>query len=75
MNYLRNLAMFVCVGLLMVPAASSAETKPAANNSETKAQAGPTNEAAAEEKARKFFTDLEVVDQNGNKLRFYSDVL
>ena len=36
---------------------------------------GPTNDAAAEEKARKFFTDLEVIDQNGKKLRFYSDVI
>jgi len=34
-----------------------------------------TNDAAAEEKARKFFTDLEVIDQNGKPLRFYSDVL
>ena len=34
-----------------------------------------TNDAAAEEKARNFFTDLEVIDQNGNQLRFYSDVL
>jgi len=25
--------------------------------------------------AREYFTDLEVVDQNGNKLRFFSDVL
>lgn len=34
-----------------------------------------SDEAASEEKARKFFTDLEVIDQNGNELRFYSDVL
>ena len=34
-----------------------------------------SDEAASEEKARKFFTDAEVIDQNGNKLRFYSDVL
>lgn len=33
------------------------------------------SDAAAEEKARSFFTDLEVIDQNGQKLRFYSDVL
>ncbi|MBC8211377.1 MAG: SCO family protein, partial [Gammaproteobacteria bacterium] len=33
------------------------------------------DDAAAEEKARSFFTDLEVIDQNGQKLRFYSDVL
>ena len=28
-----------------------------------------------EERARQYFTDTEVIDQNGNKLRFYSDVL
>jgi len=39
------------------------------------AAAAPANDAAAEDKARNFFTDLEVIDQNGNKLRFYSDVL
>ena len=31
--------------------------------------------AAAEEKARKYFTNLEVIDQDGQKLRFYDDVL
>jgi protein SCO1/2 len=30
---------------------------------------------AAEEKARNYFTDTEVIDQNGKKMRFYSDVL
>ena len=28
-----------------------------------------------EERARQYFTDTEVIDQNGNKLRFYTDVL
>ena len=38
--------------------------------------AAPTpSELAAEEKARNYFTDLEVVDQNGKRMRFYSDVL
>ena len=32
-------------------------------------------EVASEEKARRFFTDLEVVDQNGERLRFYTDVI
>jgi len=32
-------------------------------------------DAAAEEKARAYFTDLEVIDQNGKPQRFYSDVL
>ncbi|MGD8931417.1 MAG: SCO family protein [Chromatiales bacterium] len=33
------------------------------------------DEAAAEQKARNYFTDLEVVDQNGERHRFYSDVI
>ena len=31
--------------------------------------------AAAEEKARNYFTNLEVIDQDGRKLKFYDDVL
>ena len=30
---------------------------------------------AAESKAREYFTNLEVIDQDGNRLRFYDDVL
>ena len=30
---------------------------------------------AAETKAREYFTNLEVIDQDGNRLRFYDDVL
>ena len=66
MRYLRNVVLILCAGLLAAPAVALAEAA---------ARTGPTNDAAAEEKARKFFTDLEVVDQNGKKLRFYSDVL
>ena len=32
-------------------------------------------DAAAEDKARNYFTNLEVIDQDGQKLRFYDDVL
>jgi cytochrome oxidase Cu insertion factor (SCO1/SenC/PrrC family) len=32
-------------------------------------------QADRDEQAREYFTDTEVIDQNGNKLRFYSDVL
>ena len=66
MSYLRNIAMVLCLGLVAVPLVSLAEAT---------REAAQADEAAAEEKARKFFTDLEVVDQNGKKLRFYSDVL
>ena len=34
-----------------------------------------TDQAASEEKAREYFTNLEVIDQDGNRLRFYDDVL
>ena len=66
MKYVRNILMLLCLGLMAVPLASLAEAT---------REAAKADEAAAEEKARKFFTDLEVVDQNGKKLRFYSDVL
>jgi cytochrome oxidase Cu insertion factor (SCO1/SenC/PrrC family) len=32
-------------------------------------------QADRDEQAREYFTDTEVIDQNGNRLRFYSDVL
>ena len=39
------------------------------------ASAAPTDQAAAEAKARNYFTNIEVVDQNGQRLNFYDDVL
>ncbi len=66
MNITKKLATALCLGLLTVPLVSLAEATP---------QATQTDEAAEEEKARKYFTDLEVLDQNGKRLRFYSDVL
>ena len=41
----------------------------------TFAAAATTDQAAAEAKARDYFTNLEVIDQDGNRLRFYDDVL
>jgi len=73
MKKLNYLLSVICFGLVLLPQATlAAEPQTIAS---TTASAGPTNDAAAEEKARKFFTDLEVIDQNGKKLRFYSDVL
>jgi cytochrome oxidase Cu insertion factor (SCO1/SenC/PrrC family) len=67
MKKFSYLLVGLCLGLVLLPQAGYSQ------------QAGvptaATDDAAAEEKARKFFTDLEVIDQNGNKLRFYSDVL
>ena len=39
------------------------------------ASTAPTETAAAEAKARNYFTNLEVIDQNGHRLNFYDDVL
>ena len=69
MKKLIHLLAGLCLGVVLLPQADYSQANPAANT------ANINNDAAAEEKARKFFTDLEVIDQNGNKLRFYSDVL
>jgi len=37
--------------------------------------ASDADSVAAEEKARNYFTNLEVIDQDGRKLKFYDDVL
>lgn len=67
MKKLCYLVTVLCLSLLLIPQTAISE--------EAAAAALATKEAAAEAKARKFFTDLEVVDQNGKQLRFYSDVL
>lgn len=73
MKKLSNLITVLCLGLVLLPHA--ALSKDNVSVSSAAAMSSPTSDAAAEEKARKFFTDLEVIDQNGKKLRFYSDVL
>lgn len=79
MKKLSHLMVAMCVGLALLPQAAlsrDAVVVATADTADRKTVAvGPTNDAAAEEKARKFFTDLEVIDQNGNRQRFYSDVL
>ena len=35
----------------------------------------PADKAAAEAKAREYFTNVELIDQNGQRLKFYDDVL
>ena len=66
MNLLRNLLIVLALGLPMLSQSGYAQDDPAG---------AAADDAASEEKARNFFTDLEVVDQNGKRLRFYSDVL
>jgi len=67
MSKLSYLLAGICLGLVLLPQAGYSE--------QAAAVAHTTDDAAAEEKARKYFTDTEVIDQNGKHLRFYSDVL
>ena len=67
MKKLSHLLAGICLGLALLPQAGYSE--------QAAAVAHTTDDAAAEEKARKYFTDTEVIDQNGKHLRFYSDVL
>ena len=68
MNKFSNIVIGLCLGLLLIPLAGYSQIS-------AKSTIIPNTSEAAEEKARRFFTDLEVIDQNGNKQRFYSDVL
>src|SRR5210317_46267 len=63
----RILAGF-CLGLLFFPLVGNTQAATGANTTASSQQ-------SEEERARKYFTDTEVIDQNGKKLRFYSDVL
>ena len=67
MKKLIHLLAGLCLGVVLLPQADYSQASPAANT------ANINNDAAAEEKARKFFTDLEVIDQNGNKLELNSE--
>ena len=66
MKKLRHFLMGLFVGMALLPLA---------DHSMATSEATATDYAAEEERARNYFTDTEVIDQNGNKLRFYSDVL
>ncbi len=68
MNKLNHTLAGLCLTLLLLPQASNGQVGAGST-------AVTDNHQAAEEKARNFFTDTEVIDQNGKKLRFYSDVL
>ena len=58
----------LCLGLLFFPLAGNTQAT-------TGVSAVSSNQQSEEERARNYFTDTEVIDQNGNKLRFYTDVL
>jgi protein SCO1/2 len=65
MNKMRHFLAGLCLGVLL----------PQAGNSLATSAAVTTEYAAEEERALNYFTDTEVIDQNGKKMRFYSDVL
>jgi cytochrome oxidase Cu insertion factor (SCO1/SenC/PrrC family) len=72
MGKLHSLIVSFAIGLAVATQMGFAQ----ASRSATPASApAPVEDAEAEAKARAYFTDLEVIDQNGNRLRFYSDVL
>lgn len=66
MKILNQQLIVLCLGLAMLPQMCLSQ------NAAVNAVAG---DATAEEKARNYFTDLAVIDQNGKQQRFYSDVL
>lgn len=68
MKKLNRILAGFCLGLLFFPLAGNTQATPGVNTVSN-------NQQSEEERARNFFTDTEVIDQNGRKLRFYSDVL
>ena len=60
------LLMGLCLTLVLIPYT---------NESHATSATIAKDHAAEEERARNYFTDTEVIDQNGKKQRFYSDVL
>lgn len=68
MRNFNNLLAILVLGLALLPQTAISKS----SSSEERAAAAMS---ASEEKARNFFTDLEVLDQNGESLRFYSDVI
>lgn len=63
------LFMFVCSAVL----AQEQKPKPATPASIAAAENGPA--ATTRSPAEKYFSDVELIDQDGQKVRFYSDVL
>ena len=65
---LNRILAGICVGLLFFPLTGNTQATTGGNTA-------ASNRQSEEDRARNYFTDTEVIDQNGNKLRFYSDVL
>src|SRR5688572_1822590 len=70
---LMLLVMFSAVVVLGQDPASTQKPKPPEPASLPKAESGPS--APKVSPAEKYFSDVELMDQDGRKVRFYSDVL
>jgi protein SCO1/2 len=68
MKQINKFLAALFLGVALLPQMASAKSLDAA-------AAADEPDTGSEAKAREFFTDLEVVDQNGERLRFYSDVI
>ncbi len=71
MSKLLSAAALVCA----LACAAAAQTADPHAGHKPPAPTLPQQTAPATSPAQKYFTDVELVDQNGRKLRFYSDVL
>jgi protein SCO1/2 len=67
------LVVFLGVAVLAQEPVSTQKPKPSTPASLAKTDDGPS--AAARSAAEKYFSDVELIDQDGQKVRFYSDVL
>jgi len=66
MKKFGHLLLGLCLALVLTPFTSKTHATSGAITTDYKAE---------EDRARNYFTDTEVIDQNGKKMRFYSDVL
>src|SRR6185437_6185126 len=74
MKLLSAITLFILfLGSAALGQDSAQKPKPPAPASLANADNGPT--AATRSPAEKYFSDVELIDQDGNKLRFYTDVL
>ena len=66
-------ALTLCMFLIGAALAQEQKPKPAAPAALAQADDGPS--ASTRSAAEKYFSDVELLDQDGKKVRFYSDVL
>src|ERR1044071_6927177 len=68
--------LIIAAALCLAPSLAAAQTtSPHESTQSPHAGHAQSQEASSESAAQKYFTDVELVDQDGRRLRFYSDVL